>query len=444
MSRFLFLLLCLSLTGLQAQQELLQSGPMLGYVEMREALVWVQTTQAASVKVGYKAVDESGKASGKEQFTASQKTDKNQAFTAKLIADQVEPGQTYEYTLYINEQAVSRPYPTRFTTQSIWRWRTDPPPFTVALGSCFYVNEAVYDRPGKGYGDEYEIVSSIHAKQPDLMVWLGDNIYLREPDWYSRTGYFKRYTHTRSLPELQPLLASTPQYAIWDDHDYGPNNADRGWVHKELAAEAFNLFWGNPTSGLSGQAGNDRGISSMFRYNDVDFFLLDDRSFRSPEQQQKPQGKTILGQEQLEWLIDNLIFSDASYKIVCVGSQVLNTFAGFENYINVAPEERQYLLDRINEEGISNVIFLTGDRHHTELSEVTLPNGKKVYDLTVSSLTSGTGTSRSEVNTNRVDGTLLVQRNFGLLEFSGPQKERKMLIRICDKDGKVAWERQLN
>lgn len=434
------MLLLLSFMGLQAQQDLLQSGPMLGYVEMREALIWVQTTQSATVKVGYK---ELGGSAG-ELFTATKKTDKNQAYTAKLIADQVQPGKTYQYTVYINEQAVSRPYPTRFTTPGIWRWRTDPPAFKVALGSCFYVNEASYDRPGKGYGDAYEIVRSIDAKNPDLMVWLGDNIYLREPDWYSRTGYFHRYTHTRSLPELQPLLAKTPQYAIWDDHDYGPNNADRGWVHKELAAEAFDLFWGNPSSGLPGKAAGERGVSSMFRYNDVDFFLLDDRSFRSPEQQQKPQGKTILGQDQLDWLIDNLIFSDATYKMVCVGSQVLNSFAGFENYSKVAPEERQYLLDRINEEGIRNVVFLTGDRHHTELSAVTLPNGQKVYDLTVSSLTSGTGNNRDEVNENRVDGTMLVQRNFGLLEFSGSQKERKLLIRICDQNGETVWVRQLN
>ncbi len=440
MIKYCLIFLCLCLGTLHSQQDLLQSGPMLGYIEMREALVWVQTKEAATVKIGYKELG----GSGKELFTDSYATQKQQAFTAKLVADQVQPGKTYQYTVYINDQPLRFDYPTRFTTQSIWRWRTDPPNFKVALGSCFYINEPAYDRPGKGYGDEYEIVQSIDQQNPDLMVWLGDNIYLREPDWYSRTGYFHRYTHTRSLPQLQPLLAKTPQYAIWDDHDYGPNNADRGWVHKELAAEAFNLFWGNPSSGLAGQPGNDRGISSMFRYNDVDFFLLDDRSFRSPERQKNTEGKTILGKAQLDWLIDNLIFSDASYKMVCVGSQVLNSFAGFENYANIAPEERQYLLGRINQESIENVIFLTGDRHHTELSAITLPNGKQVYDLTVSSLTSGTGNNRNEVNENRVEGTMLVKRNFGLLEFSGPYKERKLLIRILDKDGQTAWVRQIN
>ena len=36
-----------------AQHELLQSGPMLGYSGFREVMIWVQTTDQASVKVGY-------------------------------------------------------------------------------------------------------------------------------------------------------------------------------------------------------------------------------------------------------------------------------------------------------------------------------------------------------------------------------------------------------
>ena len=51
---------------------------------------------------------------------------------------------------------------------------------------------------------------AMHAQRPDLMLWLGDNTYLREVDWYTRTGFIHRYTHTRSLPELQPLPGVDP------------------------------------------------------------------------------------------------------------------------------------------------------------------------------------------------------------------------------------------
>lgn len=435
MRLFLAISLCCTLGILGAQQSLLQSGPMLGYAEMREVLIWVQTTAAAEVKIGYQELG----SSEPEAFTASVLTEKRTAYTAKLIADEVQPGKSYRYWVYINNERLTFDYPTRFTTPAIWRWRTDPPAFSVALGSCNYINEAVYDRPGPGYGSEYEIFTSINAQTPDLMVWLGDNTYLREADWYTRTGIMHRYTHTRSVPELQPLLARTHHYATWDDHDYGPNNGDRSWLHKALATETFNLFWGNLTSGLPGHG----GITSMFRYSDVDFFLLDNRSFRTPNDQVRDDNKTVLGKHQLEWLIENLIFSNATFKMVCIGGQVLNTHTNFETYINLAPEERAYLLRRISEENINNVIFLDGDRHHTEFSQLELPNGKFVYDLTVSSLTAGTGRERKEQNDNRVEGTLVVQHNFGLLEFSGERISRVMKIRIMDKAGNELWTREI-
>ena len=81
------------------------------------------------------------------------------------------------------------------------------------------------------------------------MIWLGDNVYFREPD-DSRTGVYHRYSHDRSLPELQPLLGSVHHYAIWDDHDYGPNNSDRSFIYKNITLQAFKDFWANPTYGL--------------------------------------------------------------------------------------------------------------------------------------------------------------------------------------------------
>ena len=161
-----------------------------------------------------------------------------------MIADKVLPGKTYEYQLLINNQTVKLNYPTEFSAQTDWSFKTDPPPFKVALGSCAYINDPPYDRPGKPYGSGYEIFESINNADPDIMLWLGDNIYLRPADWYSRTGIMHRYTHTRSVPELQALLANAHNYAIWDDHDFGPNDSDRSYVHKDVTLEAFKLFWG--------------------------------------------------------------------------------------------------------------------------------------------------------------------------------------------------------
>ncbi len=422
---------CIPLFG---QHPLLQSGPMLGYAEMREALLWVQTKAPAEVQFAYWELE----APTDTLLTAATTTQVESAFTAKLIANQVSPGKQYGYQLRIDGAPVSLPYPTVFRTQPLWQWRNDPPPFTVALGSCFYVNETEYDRPGNAYGGQYQIMTAIVEKDPDVMLWLGDNVYLREADWYSRTGFYHRYTHTRSLPELQPLLASAHHYAIWDDHDFGPNDSDRSFIHKELAVETFNHFWGNPTCGLPGQG----GITSFFHWYDIDFFLLDNRYFRSPNELTGGR-QTLLGENQLEWLIDALAASDAPFKMVCIGGQVLNTAEVYETYTNLQPAERNRLLQRIAEEDIKGVIFLTGDRHHSELSSYTNRAGNVVYDLTISPLTSGPNTNVTENNDLRVEGALVTQRNFGLLRISGPRTARKLDIEVFDAGGEVLWEYEI-
>ncbi|MCB0638944.1 MAG: PhoD-like phosphatase N-terminal domain-containing protein, partial [Lewinella sp.] len=171
------------------QRELLQSGPMPAYSEMTEVMLWVQTTEPAEVQFAYWPKE----AAAERQLSTTYQTTADEAFTAHISVTGLEPGVTYGYQLLINDQAVSLSYPTEFQTQALWQYRTDPPTFTVAVGSCAYVNEPKYDRPGTPYGGDYQIFQAIHAKDPDAMLWLGDNTYLREVDWYSRSGVFHRY-----------------------------------------------------------------------------------------------------------------------------------------------------------------------------------------------------------------------------------------------------------
>lgn len=434
--QLLLFLMCYSFTTSIAQQSLLQSGPMLGYAEMTEVLLWVQTKEAAEVQFLYWMKDS---LPIQKNSTPIQQTIAKNAFTTKTVIADLEPGMQYEYEILINGKQLVFDYPTEFKTQTLWQWRSSPPDFQIAVGSCVYVNEPKYDRPGKGYGGDYYIFESMQQMRPDLMVWLGDNTYFREADWYTRSGMLHRYTHTRSLKEMQAFLASTSHYAIWDDHDYGPNDSDRSFIHKDKSSDVFELFWGNPTFGIPQVEG---GMTTQFQWNDVDFFLLDDRYFRSPNECEGCE-RTILGEAQRDWLIDALTTSKANFKMVSVGGQVLNTADVFETYTRKHKEERDYLLRRIEEEGIKNVIFLSGDRHHTELNKLTDANGNNIYDFTVSPLTSGSGSTRSEANDNRVDGTLTVQRNFGIMEITGARTERKLTFKVFDSKGKELWSRNI-
>ncbi|MBC8112274.1 MAG: alkaline phosphatase family protein [Verrucomicrobia bacterium] len=424
---FFLLIVGLLTCNLQAQN-LLQSGPMVGYSEMKEVMLWVQTKTAASVKITYFEKDKP-----QPRFeTQTIKTEKQDGYTAHLLADQVIPGKKYTYELYINGKKIERSYPMEFQTQTLWQYRTDPPDFKFAAGSCTYVNETETDRPGKPYGDGYQIFTQIAKEKPDFMLWLGDNMYLREPDFYSWTGILHRNTHTRSLAEMQPLLASTHNYAIWDDHDFGPNDGDRSFWGKEMTKKAFQLFWANPNYGV----GNTEGLTGTFMWADCQFFLLDDRWYKTPNDK-KTGEREILGEKQLKWLIDALAYSEAPFKFVCIGGQVLNSAAVFENFANYA-EERQKLIDAIKVNKIPGVIFMTGDRHHTELSKI-----ENIYDLTVSPLTSGTANPKEGENANQVAGTLIKERNYATLEVKGARRERVLTIRIVNNEGKELWKKDI-
>lgn len=406
------------------------NGPMPGYSEFLEGIVWVQAKKACAVSMEYWKED----APATMFRSADVQALAENAFAVDLIADQVEPASTYRYRILLDGMPVDLPDTLRFHTQALWKFRTDPPAFTVATGSCTYINEPAHDRPGKPYGDGLGIFNSIADQHPDLMLWLGDNIYLREPDWGTWSGFLHRYTHARSAPELQRLLRSTHHYAIWDDHDFGPNDADGSFVGADMALRAFDLFWPNP----EGRAPGVGGITTSFSYADVDFFLLDDRTFRVPPDV-RTATPTLLGEAQIDWLIRALRYSDATFKVVALGGQFLNTGEVFENYATFT-EERQRLLDRLDKEGFKNVVFLTGDRHHTVLSSLKLKGGNTVHDLTVSPLTSGVHGPK-EQNTLAVEGTLVEQRNFATLHFSGLKGAREMRITVRDSDGKPLWER---
>jgi len=437
MRNLLLLMLMLALGGNAVAQDakaLLQSGPMAGYSEMREVMLWVQTTEAATVQIAYRP-----QKGGEEFRTASYQTKAEEAFTAHLLADQVEPGLFYNADLYINGQKVSLDYPFHFQSQALWKHRTDPPDFKFIAGSCAYVNDPTFDRPGKPYGGQYEIWDHVNDADADFMVWLGDNLYFRESDWGTQRGIFYRHTYSRSQAYYQPLLAGMHHYAIWDDHDFGPNDADRSFVNKDLTLEAFKLFWANQRYGLPHMEG---GITSKFTWGDCDFFLLDNRYFRAPNDRTTGD-RTHFGEEQLNWLIDALKGSKAPFKFVCTGGMVLSTYARYENMSRVHPDERKQLMDAIQEERIKGVIFLTGDRHHTELSYWNPGGGVPVYDLTCSPLSS-TSYDVDEDNEFLVKKTNVGDRNFGVLEVTGGNRDRKLTITIIDVKGKKRWTREIS
>ena len=135
-----------------------QSGPMIGHVSMRSAQLWIQTNHEAEVQVRYTAAGSDG-----EVTTPVCRTHQESAFTAHVNLDGLEPGTKYNVEFIIDGEPLAES--VEVTTQVLWDYRMDPPAFKFVTGSCAYINEEAYDRPGRPYGGGYEIFESMAAFQ---------------------------------------------------------------------------------------------------------------------------------------------------------------------------------------------------------------------------------------------------------------------------------------
>jgi alkaline phosphatase D len=423
-------------TAPNSQAARIRSGPMLGYAELTEASVWIQTTAPADARLRYWPEGRRGEARTTPTLSAGEQTDD----TAHFVVPGLEPGSRYSYEVLVAGAPAA--FPTGgttgiLTTQPFWQWRTNPPDFTVAFGSCYYANEPKADRPGTPYGSDPGIFRTIAAMKPDVMIWLGDNIYYREVDFGSVAAMRRRNAIGREEPALQPLLSASHHYAVWDDHDFGPNDSTWIFSHWKESFEIFKTYWANPTYGARGV----EGVFGQFGWGDVDFFLLDDRMYRTPERVAETPDKTMLGRDQLRWLEHSLSYSNAPFKVVVNGSQMLNTISHGESFAHYVTEQKE-LLDWIVKNRIRGVLFLSGDRHAAELLSVTPPGSYPLYDFTSSPFTAGLSVEPAEANNPlRVPGTSLVNdmHNFGLLRFRGACNDRTLDMQLYDKTGKARW-----
>ncbi len=428
----------LACTALYAQPRII-SGPMLGPVELRDARIWVEVSSEVS-KV---AVQYNKKGDPKTKIVAYKGVLGSEFNPVKFTIGGLDYNTNYQYSILINGKPSSAK--GEFTTKDLWQWRKPVPDFSFLTGSCAYFNQPVYDRPGTPYGKDSSIFESMAKENAAFMLWLGDAWYTREVDYYSEWGLWNRASHDRAMPILQNFLKAMPHIGTWDDHDYGPNDIGSNYILKDKSREVFNSYFCNPSSGENGQ-----GIYTLLTWGDADLFLTDDRWWRSADRTKdsidgKPNpDKVMLGSQQMKWLKNSLLYSNAAFKIIVVGSQVLNPASPYDKWVDF-PAEYYDLMDFIKEYRINGVIFLTGDRHHSEIIKVERPGTYPLYDITVSPLTSGTPTFGGPEKDKpwRVLG-IDQKQNYGRFSFSGKRGERKLTVTYLGVKGEKLAEWSIN
>jgi alkaline phosphatase D len=302
---------------------------MHGYADLTSATLWIQADAPGPVSVSWRPDSDTEP----RQVALVADAANDNVVVARLTG--MKPGMQATYR--VDAGADHRDGTVR--AQPKWAKSADAATLTFAIGSCFFPADAAprYSRPD--YGGGYEIFAAIAAQAPDLMLWLGDNLYLQYPDFYDPASMAMRYRRQRGSEALQELLTTTAHLAIWDDHDYGPNDSDASYRLKGETLKLFKRYWPNPSFGLS----EVPGTFGVARYGDVLFFLLDDRYYRSPNGAPDGPDKTMFGTRQLQWLKQALLAAPSgSLKIVAGGNQFWHRGHRFEGWHRFATERKAF------------------------------------------------------------------------------------------------------
>ncbi len=317
----------------------LELAPMLGHTTSTNARIWVKASEPArlAVRTGTKPdLSDSRTIRGPKLVAKS-------AFMDQLVAGELQPSTRYFYCVQLDgKPAMLRPYPS-FTTAPP---EGEPGRVRVAFTSC--VGNRGYNATA-GYAD-------MARTNVDLLLMLGDNHYANTNDLdIQRRFYFDQ----RTTAGWRGLSPGTPIYAIWDDHDFGPDNSDGRMKGKELSLQAFKEHWANPSYGEP----DNPGVYFKFTRATVDIFMLDGRYHRDPNKATNIAHKAHLGPKQVAWLKRELLASRAPVKILAAGGE-WQSFGTDDSWTSFK-EERDEVLRFIEENEIKGVLLISGDRHFT-------------------------------------------------------------------------------
>jgi alkaline phosphatase D len=262
---------------------------------------------------------------------------------------------------------------------------------TIAFTSCMSTDVFAKSQP---------VWSRIAEEKPDLLILLGDSIYIDvsatpggfshppAPDTASSVNDFAQhvlnlYQRQLAIPEFAALIGQTPTLAIWDDHDFLWNDADSRYRenpqylgHMVVSSNLFQCW----QQALNGQAlpANTSDSRVWKRWSDVasniqydpampgyrvhNFLdgqvwvhLTDGRSWRRKDKKQ------LLGSDQRQ-RIENEITKNApagALHILASGS-TFNKSEFLQESWQSYPEDCQWLLDLASQH---NMLVLSGDLH---------------------------------------------------------------------------------
>jgi phosphodiesterase/alkaline phosphatase D-like protein len=263
------------------------------------------------------------------------------------------PATAYRYELEVSGAVVIG---GRFRT-----FTEEPMSFQIVFGSCART------------GSSHEIFSTMESLNPLFVLHMGDFHYenIDENDPARFRDAFDRVLRSK---RQSSLYRSAPIVYIWDDHDYGANDADGTSPSKPAALAVYDEYV--PHYPLVRIGGRPRSLQQAFTAGRVRFLITDGRSERTPDREPDGPGKSMLGEAQLSWLFSELEAARDRYALVVwVNTVPWITEKGSPHGWGRYDWERRYIADRIRSLGLVNrMLMLSGDGHMVAIDDGTNSN----------------------------------------------------------------------
>jgi Phosphodiesterase/alkaline phosphatase D len=321
-------------------------------------------------------------------------TDSSRDWTIKVLIDGLEPGKTYFYRFKYKDK-----YSPIGKTKTLPRETNH---FRIALLSCQHFSE--------NYFWAYKYLADDNV---DIILFLGDFIYefnvYRNPRRADPTlpaqdleTYRSKYKIAHSDTFLKLALSRIPIYAIWDDHEVMNDYAGKvmRYYNPKRLYDAYKAFF----EYIPIRDNDSFRIYRSFKVgNLIDIFLIDGRQYRD-EMACRPtfnpkddcykvafsEGRTLLGNEQKNWLINNLKNSKSIWKLIANNVMFMDLFKD-NKPLNVDQWDGYYfekmeILKNIKD--IKNVIFSAGDTHVFYFGEVIYNKKPIAYEIITAGVSS--------------------------------------------------------
>jgi hypothetical protein len=253
----------------------------------------------------------------------------------------------------------------------------------------------------------------------NFVLSLGDIIYIDSSDITSQISMQTSYTELKEYSSLQGLFSNSTWITCNDDHEFSYNDGNKNAPIIKILRDKF-----SDNFPIVSQVSNDYRANIQI-ISTITFIALDVVSCRTlnPKPKDKyDQFLTILGTEQLQFLLDGLSnvyssFGENGLCFVLVGKSMFGEQS--DATFLYCPSEREKIFNYIKDLGLRNVCFLCGDSHFSDVSEyiVNVETNQIVREIRCSAL--GAKPRIGDINESRVPGSLVNINNFGKMNIQG-------------------------